>query len=159
MASTIDSAPDLLRPAGQPLVFKFSTSLSPLPAGFRFAVRVYESTTTATGSVIGTFYLTPNADDEGYFDLSDIAECRVGAPNTAYDTGLTADVVVHTATGATNTSLENTILRYTIGVQDYTGSALGSDDDTATVYLLGGTQQISQGLHPSSHSGYLRHRR
>lgn len=149
MASTIDSAPDLLRPAGQPLVFKFSTSLSPLPAGFRFAVRVYESTTTATGSVIGTFYLTPNADDEGYFDLSDIAEGRVGAPNTAYDTGLTADVVVHTATGATNTSLENTILRYTVGVQDYTGSALGSDDDTSTVYLLGGTQQISQGLHPS----------
>ena len=64
MASTIDSAPDLLRPAGQPLVFKFSTSAT-VTAGFRFAVRVYESTTTATGSVIGTFYLTPNADDEG----------------------------------------------------------------------------------------------
>lgn len=149
MASSIDSAPDLLRPAGQPLIFKFSTSAT-VTAGFRFAVRVYESTTTAVGSVIGTFYITPDANDEGYFDLSDIAEGRVAAPNTAYDVGLSANIVVHTATANQNTSTEAPVLYYRVGVQDYTGGTLNvSDDATADIYLLGGTQQISQGLHPS----------
>jgi len=147
MASTIDSAPDLLRPAGQPLVFKFSTSLSPLPAGFRFAVRVYESNDASTGTVIGTFYITPNASDEGYFDLSDIAEGRVGAPNTSTTIG--TEEVVHIKSQSLNYPNQTALRKYTIGMQDYTGSALGSDDDTAAVYLLGGTQQISQGLHPS----------
>jgi hypothetical protein len=153
MASSIDSAPDLLRPAGQPLIFKFSTSAT-VTAGFRFAVRVYESTTTAVGSVIGTFYITPNASEEGYFDLSDIAEGRVAAPNTYYDTGASANAVVHTATANQNLSLEAPVLYYRVGVQDYTGGTLGSDDATADIYLLGGAQQISQGLHPSFSAYY-----
>ena len=151
MASSIDSAPDLLRPAGQPLIFKFSTSAT-VTAGFRFAVRVYESTTTAVGSVIGTFYITPNASDEGYFDLSDIAEGRVAAPNTSTTIG--TEEVVHTKSQSLNYPNQTALRKYTIGVQDYTGGTLGSDDATAAVYLLGGAQQISQGLHPSFSTYY-----
>ena len=146
MASTIDSAPDLLRPAGQPLIFKFSTTAT-VTAGFRFAVRVYESNDATAGSVIGTFYITANADDEGYFDLSDIAEGRVAAPNTSTTIG--TEEVVHTKTQSLNYPNQKALRKYTVGVQDYTGSALGTDDDTAAVYLLGGAQQISEGLHPS----------
>jgi hypothetical protein len=146
MASTIDSAPDLLRPAGQPLIFKFSTTTT-VTAGFRFAVRVYESNDATAGSVIGTFYITANADDEGYFDLSDIAEGRVAAPNTSTTIG--TEEVVHTKTQSLNYPNQKALRKYTVGVQDYTGSALGTDDDTAAVYLLGGAQQISEGLHPS----------
>ena len=146
MASTIDSAPDLLRPAGQPLIFKFSTT-GTVTAGFRFAVRVYESNDATAGSVIGTFYITANADDEGYFDLSDIAEGRVAAPNTSTTIG--TEEVVHTKTQSLNYPNQKALRKYTVGVQDYTGSALGTDDDTAAVYLLGGAQQISEGLHPS----------
>jgi len=146
MASTIDSAPDLLRPAGQPLIFKFSTTAT-VTAGFRFAVRVYESNDATAGSVIGTFYITANADDEGYFDLSDIAEGRVAAANTSTTIG--TEEVVHTKTQSLNYPNQKALRKYTVGVQDYTGSALGTDDDTAAVYLLGGAQQISEGLHPS----------
>jgi len=146
MASSIDSAPDLLRPAGQPLIFKFSTSAT-VTSGFRFAVRVYESNDASTGSVIGTFYITPNADDEGYFDLSDIAEGRVAAPNTSTTIG--TEEVVHTKSQSLNYPNQTALRKYTIGVQDYTGGTLGSDNNTAAVYLLGGAQQISQGLHPS----------
>jgi len=62
--------------------------------------------------------------------------------------------VVHTATANQNLSLEAPVLYYRVGVQDYTGGTLGSDDATADIYLLGGAQQISQGLHPSFSTYY-----
>jgi len=147
MAASIDSAPDLLRPAGQPLIFQFSTTAS-VTAGFRYAVEVYESTAYNTdGTLIGTYYLTPDANDEGYFDLSDIAEGRVAAPDT-YASG-----VIHTVTASSTTSTQPVMRRYTVKVGDYTGST-PTMDDSASLFLLGGTMQISQGLHPSFASYY-----
>ena len=142
MAASIDSAPDLLRPAGQPLVFQFSTTAT-VTAGFRYAVEVYESLLTTTdGTLIGTYYLTPDANDDGYFDLSDIAEGRVAAPDTQ------SAGVIHTVVTSVGTTTEPVMRKYTVKVGDYTGST-PTMDDSSVVYLLGGAMQISQGLHPS----------
>jgi hypothetical protein len=59
MAVSITSAPDKLRPAGQPLVFKMEEASTP----DRYIVQVYESTLTTTdGTLIGTYYITPDAN-------------------------------------------------------------------------------------------------
>jgi len=150
MASSIDSAPDLLRPAGQPLVFQFSTDIT-VTSGFRYAVEVYESNNATDGTLIGTFYITPNADDEGYFDLSDVAEGRVAAPQTSTTIGTVE--VVHTKTQATNYPNEAAVRKYTVKVGDYTGGT-PTMNDSSVVYLLGGAQQISQGLHPDFSAYY-----
>ncbi len=139
MAVSITSAPDLLRPAGQPLVFKMEEASTP----DRYIVQVYESTLTTTdGTLIGTYYITPDANGDGYFDLSDIAEGRVAAPDTQ------SAGVIHTVVTAVGTTTEPVIRKYTVKVGDYTGST-PTMDDSSVVYLLGGAMQISQGLHPS----------
>jgi len=140
MAVSITSAPDLLRPAGQPLVFKMEEASTP----DRYIVQVYESTLTTTdGTLIGTYYITPDANGDGYFDLSDIAEGRVAAPDTQ------SAGVIHTVVTAVGTTTEPVIRKYTVKAGQYNAGTATLAEDSDVVYLLGGAMQISQGLHPS----------
>ena len=140
MAVSITSAPDLLRPAGQPLVFKMEEATTP----DRYIVQVYESLLTTTdGDLIGTYYLTPDAGGDGYFDLSDIAEGRVAAPDTQ------SAGVVHTVVTSSGTSTQPVMRKYTVKAGQYNAGTASLAEDSAVVYLLGGSMQISQGLHPS----------
>jgi hypothetical protein len=140
MAVSITSAPDLLRPAGQPLVFKMEEASTP----DRYIVQVYESTLTTTdGTLIGTYYITPDANGDGYFDLSDIAEGRVAAPDTQ------SAGVIHTVVTAVGTTTEPVMRKYTVKAGQYNAGTATLAEDSDVVYLLGGAMQISQGLHPS----------
>lgn len=140
MAVSITSAPDLLRPAGQPLVFKMEEASTP----DRYIVQVYESLLTTTdGDLIGTYYITPDANGDGYFDLSDIAEGRVAAPDTQ------SAGVIHTVVTAVGFSAEPVMRKYTVKAGQYNAGTATLAEATDVVYLLGGAMQISQGLHPS----------
>ena len=140
MAVSITSAPDLLRPAGQPLVFKMEEATTP----DRYIVQVYESLTTTTdGTLIGTYYITPDANGDGYFDLSDIAEGRVAAPDTQ------SAGVIHTVVTASGTSTQPVMRKYTVKAGQYNAGTATLAEDSDVIYLLGGAMQISQGLHPS----------
>jgi hypothetical protein len=140
MAVSITSAPDLLRPAGQPLVFKMEEATTP----DRYIVQVYESLLTTTdGTLIGTYYITPDANGDGYFDLSDIAEGRVAAPDTQ------SAGVIHTVVTSVGTTTEPVIRKYTVKAGQYNAGTATLAEDSDVVYLLGGAMQISQGLHPS----------
>jgi hypothetical protein len=140
MAVSITSAPDKLRPAGQPLVFKMEEASTP----DRYIVQVYESTLTTTdGTLIGTYYITPDANGDGYFDLSDIAEGRVAAPDTQ------SAGVIHTVVTAVGTTTQPVMRKYTVKAGQYNAGTATLAEDSDVVYLLGGAMQISQGLHPS----------
>ena len=156
MPSSIDSAPDLLRPAGQPLIFKFSTSAT-VTAGFRFAVRVYESTTTPVrGRSLGLSISRPTQATRDTSTSPILPRDAWPLPTHTTTWGSRPTPWCINGYGKPEYKPRGScVLYYRVGVQDYTGGTLNvSDDATADIYLLGGAQQISQGLHPSFSTYY-----
>lgn len=131
-------------PAGQHLPFTLYDATTP----DRYIVYVYEHTSTSgDGDLIATLYLPPNGNGRAIFDLSDIAEGRVSAPSRRGSVGATEPV--HGSTQAIITGNTPALLKYTIKAAQFNSGTASAVEATAVVYLLGGVQQIADGLLPS----------
>ena len=137
MSAQIDSAPDLIRPVNQPLIFTVSDTVS---APERFIVEVFED-----GTNIATLYLTPNDANHIHFDLAEIARSRVEVDNLIRD----ESSVLHSYTAKPFTTGREGMKKYEVKVGRYNGGTAYLDQDQAVVYLVGGAEQISSGLLPS----------
>ncbi len=85
MASSIAASPgETWLPAGQHLIYTLSTT-STITDDFRFIVQVEEN-----GTEIAKLYLTPNTNDTGIFDLSQVVTGRVEVDHLKYQ--LTTDI-------------------------------------------------------------------
>ena len=146
MAVTIPASPTgSMTVADQSLIYTLLTGTSPLPAGFRIWVKVYENGTTAS-DLISTLYLTPNTNDTAFFNLAEVVKGRVSVDDRRY--GLTDVIHEPISTGVYMTRSDNNVKLYTVSVGEFDGSTEGSQDASATVYLIDGHFQISQGYDP-----------
>lgn len=139
MSASIDSSPSGIIPARQPLVFSFS-STSTITDAFRFVIQIFED-----GSEIGKYYLAPNSNDVAFFDLSEVVRDRVEVDssnhtNTSSIPGDTSAFFARATTG---------VHSYQVRVGEWDGTTETLNQDNTTLYLIGGTEQRSRGLHPS----------
>lgn len=137
MSAQIDSEPTLIRPVNQALIFTISDTSS---APERFIVEVFED-----GTNIATLYLTPNEANKVHFDLSEISRSRVECDNLIRD----KSAVLHSYSTQPFTTGREGMKKYEVKVGRYNGGTATLNQDQATVYLIGGAEQISSGLLPS----------
>lgn len=138
MAASIDSSPDLIRPINQPLIFTLSyMGVSPL---VRYIVQVEED-----GTEIAKLYLTPNTVDKVHFDLSEVARDRVSCD----DKNRAETDVIHAPHSLPYTTGRNGLKKYEVKVGSFDGTTETLNEDSESVYLLDGAEQIVSGLHPS----------
>lgn len=131
--------------AGQHLVFTAYDSVS---TPDRFVIEVYENTVVGTtGTKIGEFYLTPNTNDRVQFDLGNVIQGRLSAPVNATGGGV---IHGHDFTGATNalTTTDRAVREYELQLYNYTGGTKTTLQDTATIGVMPGVCQISDGYLP-----------
>ena len=147
MAVTIPASPTgSMTVADQSLIYTLLTgTASPLPAGFRIWVKVYENGTSAA-DLISTLYLTPNTNKTAFFNLAEVVKGRVSVDDRRY--GLTNVIHEPISTGLYMTRSNNNVKLYTVSVGEFNGSTEGSQDASATIYLIDGHFQISQGYDP-----------
>ena len=142
MAARIFDKPDFdVRPAGQPLIISIDdTSTTP----DRYVVIVKRSTIMSGGTPteVAKFYLTPNTEGVAFFDLSSIAESSLEFPTKDGTT------VVHKVDDVSVMD-QQSIYRFIVEVAEYDSGTEGSVDDSDTFFLTNGTEQLSNGLHPS----------
>lgn len=142
MAARIFDKPDFdVRPAGQPLIISIDdTSTTP----DRYVVIVKRSTIMSGGTPteVAKFYLTPNTNGVAFFDLSPIAESSLQFPTKDGTT------VVHKIDDVSVMD-QQSIYRFIVEVAEYNSGTEGSVDDSDTFFLTNGTEQLSDGLHPS----------
>ena len=142
---------DATKFAGQPLIFTCSdTSSTP----DRYVIQVYERVTagSSTGQVdLGQFYLTPNADGVAHFDLSNVIDGRLNAPNTS----LYRENIHETSYLLTFAlpSDDRVMREYYVTLSTYRGGTL-SLDTNATVAVWAGAVQIAQGYEPDAEAPY-----
>ena len=143
MAARIFDFPGFdLRPAGQPLIFSIDdTGTTP----DRFVVIVKRSSVYTAGAPVqvAKFYLTPNTNGVAFFDLSPIAESILEYPLKVGST------VVHKTATVADAMDGLTMQRFVVEVARYDAGVEGSVDDTESIIVTNGTQQIADGLHPS----------
>jgi hypothetical protein len=130
-----------LRPAGQPLIFSIDDTAT---APDRYIVVVKRSGNVSTGTPveIAKFYLTPNANNVAFFDLSPIAESIVAYPLAVGTTPVHQIDDVEFMDGFC-------VQRFVVEVGSYNSGTETLNQDSEQMFLIRGTQQISQGLHPS----------
>ena len=137
MSAQIDSKPSLIIPANQSLIFGISdTGTTP----DRFVVWVLEDSVE-----IAKLYLTPNVQNKSFFDLGEIARDRVKVDDKIRDESAT----LLSYSALPFTTGRNGLKKYVVNVGTYTGGVESGTQDTDTVYLLDGVEQVSAGLHPS----------
>lgn len=145
-ASIVASPGAVVVPVNQPLIFTFASSVSPLPADFRFIVQILEQGTT----LIGTYYLAPNGAERAHFDLSPVIFSRVehdvednsGAP-------LFSDSNIPIlAKGVKNSK------GYTIRVGSYTGGTGTLNEANTSMVVIDGMVEPRLGLNPSFSAYY-----
>ena len=131
MSAQIDSKPSKIIPANQPLIFTISDTGT---APDRFIAQVFEDSVE-----IAKLYLTPNTNDKVHFNLADIARDRVSVDDKIRDesaTLLSYDSLPFT-TG------RNGLKKYEVKVGTYIGTTETLNQDSDTVYLIDGAEQIS----------------
>lgn len=130
-----------LRPAGQPLIFSIDDTAT---APDRYIVVVKRSGNVSTGTPveIAKFYLTPNANNVAFFDLSPIAESIVAYPLAVGTTPVHQIDDVEFMDGFC-------VQRFVVEVGSYNSGTETLNQDSEQMFLIRGTEQISQGLHPS----------
>ena len=130
-----------LRPAGQPLIFSIDDTAT---APDRYVVVVKRSGNVSTGTPVevAKFYLTPNANDVAFFDLSPIAESIVVYPMAVGTTPVHQIDDVEFMDGFC-------VQRFVVEVGSYNSGTETLNQDSEQMFLIRGTEQISQGLHPS----------
>ena len=138
MASFDDSPGENWFPAGQHLIYVIGTQAT-ITDDFRFIVQVEEN-----GTEIAKLYLTPNTNDKGIFDLSQVVTGRVEVDHLKYQ--LTTDI--HAFNNKVFTRANNGVKRYEVKIGEWDGSTESLDDDNQTLYLVDGYEQISVGLKP-----------
>jgi hypothetical protein len=138
MASFDDSPGENWFPAGQHLIYVIGTQAT-ITDDFRFIVQVEEN-----GTEIAKLYLTPNTNDKGIFDLSQVVTGRVEVDHLKYQ--LTTDI--HAFNNKVFTRANNGVKRYEVKIGEWDGSTESLDDDNQTLYLVDGYEQISDGLKP-----------
>mgnify|MGYP003138266118 CR=1 FL=1 len=144
MAAKIFAEPGFdVRPAGQPLIFSIHDDGGNPPD--RFVVIVYRANEYTGGTLyqLAKFYLTPNAEDVAFFDLSPIAESFLQFPLKA------ASTVVHKTSVLADAMDGPTMQRFHVKVASYNNGSESGPTDTSDVIVTNGTQQIADGLHPS----------
>jgi len=92
---------------------------------------------------VAKFYLTPNTNGVAFFDLSPIAESILEYPLKVGST------VVHKTATVADAMDGLTMQRFVVEVARYDAGVEGSVDDTESIIVTNGTQQIADGLHPS----------
>ena len=137
MSAVIDTAPSLIVPANQSLIFTIGYATS-VPD--RYVVWVEEDSVE-----IAKLYLTPNTNDKAFFNLAEIVRDRVKVDDKIRDESAT----LLSYSAAPFTTGRNGLKKYEVKVGTYTGGTESSYQDTSIVYLLDGVEQISAGLHPS----------
>ena len=137
MSAQIDSKPSLIIPANQSLIFGISdTGTTP----DRFVVWVLED-----GVEIAKLYLTPNTYNVSFFNLAEVVRDRVKVDDKIRDKSQT----LLSYSALPFTTGRNGLKKYVVNVGTYTGGTESGTQDTDTVYLLDGVEQVSAGLHPS----------
>ena len=137
MSAQIDSKPTLIVPANQSLIFGISdTGTTP----DRFVVWVLEDSVE-----IAKLYLTPNTNDVSFFNLAEVVRDRVKVDDMIRDE---SETLLSYSTLPFTTG-RNGLKKYVVNVGTYTGGVESFTQDTDTVYLLNGVEQVSAGLHPS----------
>ena len=137
MSAQIDSKPSLIIPANQSLIFGISdTGTTP----DRFVVWVLED-----GVEIAKLYLTPNTNNVSFFNLAEVVRDRVRVDDKIRDESAT----LLSYSSRPYTTGRNGLKKYVINVGSYDAGSESGIQDTDTVYLLDGVEQISAGLHPS----------
>ena len=126
-------------PANQRLIYGVETATT-ITDAFRFIVQVFEN-----GTEIGKYYLAPNAEDVAYFDLGSIAKDRV-EPDTSPYSLLTGTLFEYSANYFTRSN--GNVKKYEVKIGEYDGSSETLAQATRTIYLIGGYEQTSAGLHP-----------
>lgn len=146
MAATIFTNPSgTFFPANQRLIYGFETDTTVTDA-FRFVVVIKEN-----GTEIGTYYLSPNANEVAFFDLGEIAGKRLQADQTPYIS--TASILFGFTSTPFTRSLTN-VAQYTVEVGEWNGTTLSANQDNTSVYLIGGREQLAAGLHPDFSNYY-----
>ena len=138
MASFDDSPGENWFPAGQHLIYTIGTQAT-ITDDFRFIVQVEEN-----GTEIAKIYLSPNTNDKGVFDLSQVVTGRVEVDHLKYQ----ATTDIHAFNNKMFTRANNGVKRYEVKIGEWDGSTESLDDDNQTLYLVDGYEQISEGLHP-----------
>lgn len=138
MASFDDSPGENWFPAGQHLIYTISTQTT-ITDDFRYIVQVEEN-----GSEIAKIYLSPNTNDTGVFDLSQVVTGRVEVDHLKYG----ATTPIHSFNNKVFTRANNGVKRYTVKIGEWDGSTESLDEDNQTLYLVDGYEQLSAGLHP-----------
>tara|TARA_R110000796_G_scaffold72573_2_gene163894 strand:+ start:163 stop:1416 length:1254 start_codon:yes stop_codon:yes gene_type:complete len=137
MSAQIDSKPSLIIPANQSLIFGISdTGTTP----DRFVVWVLEDSVE-----IAKLYLTPNTNNVSFFNLAEVVRDRVKVDDKIRDESET----LLSYSALPFTTGRNGLKKYVVNVGTYTGGVESGTQDTDTVYLLDGVEQVSAGLHPS----------
>ena len=137
MSATILSKPTLIVPANQSLIFSISwVTLVP----DRYVVWVLED-----GVEIAKLYLTPNTNNVAFFNLAEVVRDRVKVDDKIRDESAT----LLSYSALPFTTGRNGLKKYVVNVGTYTGGTESGTQDTDTVYLLDGVEQVSAGLHPS----------
>ena len=139
MATAIQTSPgESWFPAGQHLIYTMTTNTT-ITDDFRFIVQVEEN-----GTEIAKIYLSPNTNNTGIFDLSQVVTGRVEVDHLKYG----AKTVIHSFNNKVFTRANNGVKRYTVRVGEWDGSTESPDEDNQTLYLVDGYEQLSAGLHP-----------
>ena len=137
MSAQIDSKPTLIVPANQSLIFGISdTGTTP----DRFVVWVLEDAVE-----IAKLYLTPNTNDVSFFNLAEVVRDRVKVDDKIRDE---SETLLSYSTLPFTTG-RNGLKKYVVNVGSYDAGVESGTEDTDTVYLLNGVEQVSAGLHPS----------
>jgi hypothetical protein len=138
MASFDDSPGENWFPAGQHLIYTISTQTT-ITDDFRYIVQVEEN-----GTEIAKIYLSPNTNNAGIFDLSQVVTGRVEVDHLKYG----ATTPIHSFNNKVFTRANNGVKRYTVKIGEWDGSTESLDEDNQTLYLVDGYEQLSAGLHP-----------
>tara|TARA_R100000329_G_scaffold146037_1_gene132189 strand:- start:1145 stop:2461 length:1317 start_codon:yes stop_codon:yes gene_type:complete len=140
MAAQFDSAPaETYVPANQVLMYTISDDGGAVSASHRFIVVVFENATQ-----IAKLYLTANTNNKAHFDLSQIVKHRLKVDNNISDGTLS---IFDMAAKIDHSTVGTRRFRVRIGTFDGTSETL--NEASKYIYLVDGTQQISEGLHPS----------
>ena len=155
MAVAFTSEPvDDINVSNQHLIYTMYDSAS---TPDRYIVEVYENASFSNdGTQIAKVYITPNANNRGVFDLSDIAANRLIQATTITYQG--TDKFVHNTGTVEAPNIDDpSVAKYTLKAKRLDNGVESAVQDTAVKYLLNGAWQIKDGKHPSFSEFYCDH--
>lgn len=139
MAEFLQQPNDPWIPAGQKIILQCGEQ-GTVDDAYRFVVVVKENAVE-----IGKFYLTPNPNKSAPFDLGEVVRGRVAVDARKY--GLTN--VIHSLNTKAFTKSNGNVNKYTVELRYWNGTTESSLEDSVSIWLIDGYEQISAGLDPS----------